>query len=494
MVGARREAAAMITLRPDQLDFVERIRAAYRGGAMAVLGCAPTGMGKTVVSAYIARAAVEKKSRVLFTVHRTELMYQTSDTFAAFGISHGFIKSGMIYDPNHLVHIASIDTLRNRLEQIPAPNLLVVDECHLARAAGWHRIIACCRENGARVLGNSGSPHRLDGKSLGDLFDALVVGPSTAELIAAGHLSRFRYFAPNTPDMTGARKQLGDYTSADASAAVDIPSITGNIVGHWKKYAQGMRTICFTISHKHSEHIIEAFRGAGVTAEQISSKTPPVERKRLINAFADGEISVLCNVELITTGFDLAAQVGRDVTVEAVIMARPTMSLALYLQMVGRALRRKPNPAVILDHAGNSARHGFPDEIREWSLDGDNKEKAKKKTQPPVTCEVCFMQVCRPLPPQCTHCGTPWPEAEMRPIVVDETAELVEVSEAERRLADARKKHEVSEAERRLADARKKHEVSRCQSLEELVALGAQRGYKPGWAQHIWQARQARRA
>jgi superfamily II DNA or RNA helicase len=466
----------MITLRQDQVEFVAAIRNAYKRGAKSVLGCAPTGMGKTVISAYIVQAYAAAGKRLLFTVHRTELIHQTSDTFTKFGISHGFVKAGMVYDRDQLVHIASIDTLRRRLEKIPAPDLLVVDECHMAKAASWQRVIECCQANGARVLGNSGSPQRLDGKSLGDLFDALVVGPSTADLIEAGHLSRFRYFAPDTPDMSSVRKSLGDFTRGEASAMVDTGAITGNIVTHWKKYAAGMRTVCFTISHAHSDHLVSAFRAAGITADSISSETASHERRRLIRAFADGEISILCNVELITTGFDLAAQVGRDVTVEAIIMARPTMSLALYLQMVGRALRRKPNPAIILDHVGNSSRHGFPDEIREWSLDGDSKSKAKKKTQPPVTCPKCYCQCARPLPECCPHCDMEWPESELRAIEVNEDAELVE----------------VTEAERRVVAAHKRREEGACKTLEEFQALGQSRGYKPGWAAHRWAARQGK--
>ena len=472
----------MITLRPDQEQAVADLQAAFRAGRMAPLLCAPTGMGKTVVSAEIARRTAARGKRIMFTVHREELLTQTSKTFTAFGIEHGFVKSGMTYDNRPLVHIASIDTLRNRLELVKPPDLLVIDEAHLARANTWHQVIAHFRSLGARVMGNSGSPRRLDGKSLGDLFDALVMGPSVAWLIEHGHLSRYKYFAPSCPDMTGIGKRMGDYDKGALAAAADTAPLLGDIVGQWRAKARGLRTLAFTVSHAHSEHLVDAFRAAGITAASIDSKSSKPQRRQLIEDFADRRIQVLANVELVTTGFDLAASVGRDVTVEAVILARPTQSLALFLQMCGRGLRAKDDPCIFLDHAGNSGRHGWPDDDREWSLEDEEDGKSATKNKPaPLTCETCYQQVRQPAPMHCPHCGTAWPRGEgARSFEADTTVEL----------------EEVTEADRMAARRQRVGEEGRCKTYEEFVALGKARGYpKPeAWAGHRMKARQGRRA
>lgn len=471
-----------ITLRPDQERFVADLRRAF-ASHQSVLGMAPTGFGKTVVSAHIASSAAAKGKRVLFTVHREELLHQTAATFDAFCIPYGYVKAGMVYDGRQPVHIASIDTLRNRLDMIRPPDLLVVDEAHLSRADTWHRCVAHYRGLGARVLGNSGSPRRLDGKSLGSLFDSLVCGPSTAELIAEGLLSGYRYFEGEAPVVGNA---AADYKTAPLEAVTCTKRLVGGIVDHWLAHAKGRRTVCFTVSHRHSEEIIAEFAARGVRAESISSKSNKPERKRIINDFADGRIDVICNVELITTGFDLAAQVGRDVTVDAIILARPTQSLALYLQMVGRGLRRKSYPCIILDHAGNSLRHGYPDDPREWSLDGDDAPGQKKLPPPPLTCAACYCQVRQPAPERCPHCGAEWRstnESAQRAIEYDDAIRLVEVQ------ADQR---EVKRREAEAAMRARSREEAACKSLADFEALAMARGYKSGWANHRWTARQAR--
>lgn len=464
-----------ITLRPDQSVFVDSLRQAARR-SRSVLGVAPTGFGKTVVSAHILQSAIANGRRCIMTVHRNELLEQTSLTLQSMGIDHGRIAAGTPYDRSTLCHVASIDTLRRRLDAVAPPDLLIVDECHLARADGWHRVIEYYRERRCVIIGNSGSPRRLDGKSLGALFSEMVVGPSVADLIAAGHLCRFRYFAPSAPDTAGVKRNGGDYDRAALQAVLDTAKIRGDIVRHWQQHALGKRTVCFTCSHAHSDDIIAEFAAHKIDARSIGANTPHAERRALINAFADGSLPILCNVELITTGFDLAAQVGRDVTIEALILARTTQSEALVRQMWGRVLRRKPEPAIILDHAGNSALHGWPDDPVEWSLDDEDRKKTTRTVVPPVTCPKCLGQSRRPLSERCDHCGNPWPKQISNEITVDKSEELKEFDEQQR--------------EQQRTTARRQE--SACRTLEDFQRLGTERGYKPGWALHRWQARQQR--
>lgn len=470
----------MITLREDQNVFVESLRVAL-ASHVSVMGVAATGFGKTVVSSYIARSAMQKRKRVIFTVHRQNLIEQTSKTFAQFNIPHGFIAAGMPYSSNELVHVASIDTLRNRLEKIEAPDLLIIDEAHLAMAEGWRKVANYFRERGTKIIGNSGSPQRLDGKPLSDLFDTMVEGPPVRWLMDNGHLSDYRYFAPNVPDMKGVKKRMGDFAQDQLGEMMDRPKLTGDVVKHYSLLAPGTRAIAFCVNVAHSQHIAAAFNAAGIPAEHIDGSTPKGERKRIIAAFADGKIKVLCNVELITTGFDLSAQVGRDVPVETCILIRPTMSLALYLQMVGRALRKKPYPAIIIDHAGNMVRHGFPDDPNEWDLDGKPASKGKAANDnappPPIICEGCFNAIRRPAPPQCPHCGKRL-IAEAKEIEVAD-GELIEMT------ADEKKR----------VRAIRKQEEAACKTLDDFVSLGRKRGYDYPlqWAQKRYGFRAHRR-
>lgn len=450
----------MITPRPDQFEFIAGIRDAFRHH-QSVMGCAATGFGKTVVSAYVAHSALQKGNRVVFSVHRQELISQTAKTFQQFGIPFGYIAAGMPYDRNSHVHIASIDTLRNRLDAIEAPDLFIIDEAHLAMAEGWKKVADHFKSAGTRVLGNSGSPQRLDGRPLSDLFDTIVCGPSVRWLMDEGHLSDYHYFAPSTPDLAGVKKQMGDYAKKQLGAVMDRPKLTGDVVEHYRRIAPGTRAVAFCVNVAHSQHIAQAFNLSGIPAAHIDGGTPRAERRRIIEAFADGAVKVLCNVELITTGFDLSAQVDRDVPVETCILVRPTQSLALHLQMVGRALRRKPDPATIIDHAGNALRHGLPDDEYDWTLAGRVKATSSSPAvPPPVICEGCFHAIRRPLPPACPHCGKRL-QAEPKPIAIAE-GELRELTE--------RAKAELRQ--------QRKREQAEAKTLEQLVALGRQRGYR----------------
>ena len=366
----------MITLYPHQHEFVTKLRAAMTRHR-SVMGQAATGFGKSCVGAYIARAVTEKGKTVVFCVHRRNLTRQTALTFDQFGIQYGYIAAGFSYYKDLPVYIASIDTLRSRLEKIPAPDLLVIDEAHMAAAETWTKVADYYRERGSRLLGLSATPgNRSDGKPLSGLFDAIVPGPPVRWLMDNGFLSDYVAYAPTSPDLSRVHTRAGEYIKAEAEAAIDKPTITGSAVAHYRKLAYGTLAICYCCSIKHSEHVAAEFCAAGIPAAHIDGETPDHERQRIIADFADGRTMVLCNVELITTGFDLSAQVGRDVPVETIIGLRPTQSLTLHLQMIGRGLRAKPKPAILLDHANNFRRHGFPDDDREWSLEGREKRHA----------------------------------------------------------------------------------------------------------------------
>lgn len=431
---------------------------------------APTGAGKTVLASFIAAETSARGQSTYFNCHRAELLRGTSNTFRKYGINHGFVASGFPAS-SALVNVCSIDTLKNRLLVTPEPKVCLWDEAHHLGAAGWTAIMEAWPN--ALHIGLSATPWRLDGTGLKDQFDALVPGPSTAWLIEQGHLSQYEMFAPTAPNMKGAKRARGDFAAKDASERMEIPKRTGDIIKHWRLHAEGRRTIGFAVNRADSMMIVDRFNAAGIPAAHLDGDTPKGERKRIIDAFVSGEILVLFNVALFDEGFDLAAIAGvEDLTIDCLIDAAPTMSLSRVLQRWGRVLRRKPYPAIILDHAGNSARHGFPDDERVWSLEGREKGKAANDNgpPPPVTCIGCFRQIKRPLPECCPSCGKQL-LAEMKEVEATE-GELKKITADEK--AAIRKQRQMEE--------------HNAKTLAELVALGQRRGYPnpQQWAFQKW--------
>jgi len=464
-----------VTLRPYQVEGVDKIRAALRGND-AVLFQAPTGAGKTQVVAYMMRAAVAKGGRPWFIVHRDFLVDQTSKTLSRVGVDHAFIAAGRPWNPWKPAQICAIDTLRSRLERVPPerlPTVVFVDEAHHACAATWLRVLRWLMERGCKVVGVSATPERLDGKGLDEFFQAMIPGPSVEWLIEQGYLSRYTAFAPTMPDLSGVGSRGGDFKTDELNKVMDKDVLVGNMVGHYKTLAAGKRAVYFCVSIAHSQHVAKAFRDAGVSAVHLDGSSPWDERRAAARGMAIGEIDVITNVALFGEGYDLAAQAGMDVTIEAVGLARPTQSLAMYMQQVGRALRPKLDPAIILDHAGNVMRHGLPDDERVWSLEG-KKKSAKKASQlagpAPRVCLACFAQV-RANSPVCTNCGAPFGGGDR--ILEENDDELVPVNAEEMKRQRKMQEHAA-------------------ETLEDLIEVGRARGYdKPErWASHLWTARQ----
>jgi superfamily II DNA or RNA helicase len=408
-----------------------------------------------------------------FICHRAELVEGTSKTLTKFGIHHSIIAGGYAMNLQALAQVCSIDTLKNRLDKLKAPRLAIIDEAHHCGAAGWAMVVKWLHENGALVIGLSATPQRLDGQGLDAHFGAMVPGPAVAWLIENGHLAPYRIYAPSAPDMKGVRKQMGDFARGETAERMDKPKLVGDAITHWRKYANGLRTVAFGVTRAHSLHIAEQFNAAGIAAAHLDGDTPKGERKSIIRDYADGSLQVLTNVGLFGEGFDLSAIAQTDVTIDAVLDMAPTMSLSAYMQRGGRMLRPGPGKVgIYLDHAGNSSRHGFFDDEREWTLEGRAKgDKAANDNAPPppMTCDGCFIQIRRPAPPCCPSCGKRL-QAETKPLEVAE-GELKEMTEADKRAVRAKLKAEQSE----------------CKTLDDLVNLGRKRGYKfpLQWAQKV---------
>lgn len=433
---------------------------------------APTGFGKTVLAAALIKMIVAAGKTVIFCVHRVDLITQTSKTFDRFGVPHSFIAAGLPHNTYRKVFIASISTLARRLGKYSA-DYIFVDEAHLSAASGWASVAAHYKGTKAKAIGLTGSPERLDGKPLGDVWDTMVMGPSVRWLIENGHLSKYRAFSPAGIDLSKVHvsKSSGDFNASELDDLMAGKAVLADAVSKWKKIAPGRRTIAFTPSVARAEQLAYEFRERGVMAVALDGETDQPDRVAAFNGFADRQIEVIVNCALFCEGFDLSAQVGRDVTVEAVLDYSPTMSLAKHLQKNGRGLRSDGGPPhILLDLVGNFARHGFPDDDREWSLDG----RTKKKREPSEAMTVC---------PECYAAYDPQPKCP-----VCGYAHVTELRKVEEVQGDL---EEVDvEAVRRA----RVQEQGRAKSLDELIALATDRGYKSPakWAAHIFTSRQAK--
>jgi len=316
----------------------------------------PTGSGKTTMATEI----VERLGRpTLWLAHRKELIDQAAERLAAHGLRSGIVMAGFRSDPDARVQVASVQTLvrRNR----PPAGLVVVDECHHAAAETYQKILSDYTD--AALIGLTATPFRLDGRGLGDLFGELVVAAWPDELCAAGVLHKPRVWASKAPDLRGVRVVAGDYSLGALAERTNTAELNADIVETWQKRAAGRRTVAFAVDIAHSEAITEAFRQAGVPAEHLDGATPRAERDAILARLAHGETLVVSNCMVLTEGWDLPA-------LECAIIARPTASLNLHLQMIGRVMRacHGKEGALVLDHAGNHHVHGLVTRRLDYTL------------------------------------------------------------------------------------------------------------------------------
>lgn len=478
----------MLKLRNYQEGAVEGIRQSYRDGFRSPLLVLPTGGGKTVVFSYVAAQTASRGKRVLILVHRIELLRQTANKLTEAGVYHGLINPK--YTPNlHApVQVASVQTVVNRLDKIHAPDLIIVDEAHHALAGTWKKIIGAFPN--ARVLGVTATPCRGDGTGLGvqagGVFDDLVMGPQIAELIDMGFLVKPRIYAPKEKlDLSAVRTVRGDYDTKQLNEVVDKPTITGDAVQHYMKLCPGTPAVVFCVSVNHAQHVAEEFRRAGFRAYHADGTLDDDVRARILGGLGNGTVDVVTSCDLISEGTDIPA-------IGCAILLRPTQSLGLYIQQVGRALRTADgkSSAIILDHVGNVITHGLPDEERQWSLEGEKRKKRKKNDDEENVrvsqCPSCFcihepnghnVMTDSGWKPACPHCGHVYETKDKEaPKQVDGV--LVEMTEAQK---EAIRKTKVQE-------------VAKARTLEELERIAAERGYKSGWAKHVYNSRLQKQA
>ena len=415
----------MLTPRPYQLDLVARARAAFLG-TRSVLAVLPTGGGKTQVGSMVVEGALAKRLRVLWLAHRRELVDQAASRLPG---EVGVLMAGRRARPAP-VQVASIDTIADR-DDLPPADLIVYDEAHHVVARTSRDLLA--RYPGARVLGLTATPCRSDGTALGDVFEALVSGPTVRELIAEGHLVEADVIGPTDE---------GKALAADPVAA-------------WRAHAGGRPGFLFAKTVASSREYAAALTAAGIPAAHVDGTTARTAREAAIDGFRRGRIDVLSSVQVFTEGVDCPRAA-------VCMLARGCDHQGTYLQMVGRVLRPAPGKtrALVIDLVGAAHRHGLPDDDREWSLSGEpirDRDAAIALTQCPECGAVWRAGVRR----TCLRCGWEMPSPEAMPV-------------SERPIEDLRA---------RLAGALRARASpeSQAKKLEELRGIAAAKGYKSTW-------------
>lgn len=456
----------MIEFRQYQSDIYQRLRTSvsiYKHSALVI----PTGGGKTQIGAMMADAARKKGKKIMFTCHRDFLLDQTAEAFGNLEIPYTFIAAGRPYNPYANVIIASIDTLKRRLDKIPRPDVLIVDECVHAAAAGWVKVIEHYQAQGCYTVGLTACPERLSGQGLGKWFKDMVIGPTTAELIEQGYLSKYKAFNPSRPDLSGVHSRAGDYVQAEINQRMDKPSITGDAVKEYTKIANGAQGLMFCCSIQHSQNVADAFRAAGFSAAHIGADTDRFTRASMLRDYRNGQLKILTSVDIFNEGFNVPAASYAG-------LLRPTRSLSIFLQQCGRVLRAEAGKeyAFIADHANNilhkngEPHHGFPDDPREWTLE-DREKKSREQGEKTIavrSCPECFFTF-RPAP-VCPACKFELPIAYREVEQVD--GELAEINK---------------EA---IAKARRQQQAA-ARTIDDLRKIAEERGYKPRWIRKMAQ-------
>ncbi|SHF14053.1 Type III restriction enzyme, res subunit [Tissierella praeacuta DSM 18095] len=431
----------MRQLRPYQIQLINETRQAYLQGYKSPCIVSPCGSGKSVMIAEIAKKTILKKNRVLFLVHRKELKEQIADTFNWWGVNTDYVEIGMV------------QTIVRRLEKTIIPNLIITDENHHSLASSYRKIYNYFPS--ARRVGFTATPVRLNGGGLGDVNDVLIEGPTVTELIEWGNLAPFKYYAPEIIDTSKLKIRRGEYVASDIEDLFQSKAIWGDVVKHYKKLSDGKQAICYCSSIKQSKRMAKEFNDNGIVAKHIDGETPKAEREAAIEYFRQGNIMILCNVDLISEGFDVP-------DCNTAILLRPTQSLSLYIQQAMRPMRYKEGKtAIIIDHVGNVGRFGTPDMKRDWTLEPKKGSNTTVKEENPVKqCMECFYTVKRNTT-VCPECGYEFKAEEKEVEQVE--SELVEVGLFQGFTTDYR-------------------EPKDCKNMGELYQLAKNKGYKPGWA------------
>ena len=383
-------------LRPYQREAITKSREAYARGANGVVIVAPTGAGKTVIAAEIVRLAIDRGGSVLIVVPRREIVMQTVGKLRALDLDPSIVAAQLDHQASPRLTVAMAQTLvRRSADCIEPPNLVIVDEAHLAVADTHRKILE--RWPRAKHLLLTATPCRTDGRGRGEIAQAMVEVASVRELVTAGHLVEPIVYSAKAPDLAGIRKTVsGELSPKHAGAKYQAAVIMGDTLEQIAMRCRKRRTLVFASSVKHSLALVDGLTQMGLRAAHIDGSTKAAERAELLKRLGDGQLDVICNYGCLTEGLDLPA-------ISAIVVARSTQSEALWRQMVGRGLRihEEKTNCIIIDQGGNAHRHGHPIAGRIWSLEG--RAKRERNATQCRTCPECY--AIFESGPVCPRCG-----------------------------------------------------------------------------------------
>jgi len=447
-------------LRDYQKRGIEKLRQALRSGHKRPLMVLPTGAGKSIVFGQVISNVLENGKKVLWLVHRRNLVYQMKAVLEEhFDIHPGIIMAGHESDTSNPVQLCTIQTYHRRLQLdeklynrfFVDADVVLLDEAHRSVSQTYQDIINLYPNE--IIMGCTATPMRADQRGLGEVYDSIVEIAGVKELTNQGYLSPARYFVPTEIDLDGVKMSMGDYQVKSLEGKVNKAKLIGDIVDNWLAHGENRPTIVFCVNVKHSIAVKEAFEKKGINAAQLDAKSTDEERDEVFDAMERGQITVIANVALYQEGLDCPS-------VSCIVMARPTKSLGLYKQCIGRGLRIEEGKedCLVFDHGNVVEEHGFIDEPIEWTLDGKKRAWSKaqtKKEKQPVICRACHAVFEEGT--VCPDCGTPLKKFGKKIDAVD--ADLVEV----------KGKRKISKAELRIWNGM-------------FVYHAEDKGYKPGWA------------
>jgi superfamily II DNA or RNA helicase len=447
-------------LREYQKDSLNELRQGIRRSMLAQMLMLCTGAGKTTIASEMMQGCAAKGKRAFFIVDTIELIEQAVNRFVADGLEVGVIQGQHeMTDYSKPIQVASIQTLRNRWDMIAhhlKPDLVVIDEAHVLHQSHID-IITECKTKKVPVIGLSATPFR---PGLGNVFDSIVVGATVAQLTAQGYLVPVKAYAPFVPDLKGVEtKGDGDWKEDALAELMGDAKLVGDVVGTWCKLAEGRQTLVFAANVAHSKALLQEFQRAHVPAAHIDGYMDPVQRAHYIDLYHKGVIKVLCNVAVLTKGFDAPET-------SCIVLARPTKSLMLHCQILGRGLRiaNGKSDCLILDHAGNCIRNGLPTDELPTELNTDNsrnsdrKQRNKEKGEKdPAPCTKCgYVKQTH----TCPACGFKPERIEM---MDSADGELVEINTGKKRKFTTEQKQDV---------------------YAQFLGYARKHSYQDGWAYH----------
>lgn len=457
----------VFSLRPYQVDGKDEMRVLFRGGVKKVIFCSPTGSGKTVTFADMAREAVLNGYVVMVVVDRKELLTQAKDKLTSYGLNPSLITAGRTGRSGSKSYIATVQTLARR--DLPPVDMLIIDEAHKQI---FDKIVSRPEYKDAYVIGATATPYRT-GKmgQLSALYEELVETVTIQELIQDGYLVPAISYGAKL-DTSKIKIKGQDYDADDLYNAFDKTTLYAGVVDKYRKFADGTKALCFCINVAHSKKVAQAFNAAGISAVHLDGKTPKAEREQILSAFSRGLFKVLCNVEVLTTGYD-------EWTIETIIVNLATKSLPKWLQMGGRGSRITPaefkgKPGHLqkehfnlIDMGGNVFSLGFWEQKRDYSLTHKTKDTvdaAPVKICPEDTADVNQREGCGAIvnasAKNCKYCGFIFPKPKETP---PEEIEFIQLENYEFLPPELVGKAWGS------------------MTVEELEAVRIVKGYKVGW-------------